>query len=240
MDTTRSRRISKSSSTARRGVTAAVVGAALVTGLVVTGTARGASEVPDPIAPAATAAPTSTAVAAAPPTGVVTVDLTPSQQLAVDTAVAWYEAAGLRPPDITVRGGERETLCNGHWGVFTWNADFAEVRVCTKGGSWEQRVVVHELAHAWAHQHLSDATRDEFVALRGVDSWHDEADRWDLRGDEHAAEIIAWGVSEIPFPIVRIRNVSCAELVAAYETLTGLQPSEDKRCRPADGATTAP
>jgi hypothetical protein len=173
--------------------------------------------------------------------GVAKVDLTASQRVAVGTAIEWYAEMGFELPPVIVRGGGRDTLCKGHSGLYVWGAGVPEVRICTTGGAWEQRVVLHELAHAWSYEQMPAPRRDDFVALRGLDAWHDVDDPWELRGDEHAAEIIAWGVSETPFSVMRISGRTCTELRAGFVALTGVEPRavDGPRCRPRTDAPDA-
>jgi hypothetical protein len=194
------------------------------------------------VVPASAAdAPAPAASAAAPPTpSVTTSGLNPRQQAAVDNAVAWYEEVGLELPAITIRGGDRHLDCHDHDGLYIWDPTGAEIRLCTKPGPWEQRVVLHELAHAWVAEHVSDAERDAFEELRDYESWNDGDSRWEDRGIEQAAEIVAWGVSATPQPVVRLDQDSCSELRAAYVTLTGLEPrfQEHQLCDPVVEART--
>ena len=60
---------------------------------------------------------------------------------------------------------------------------------------------LHELAHAWDRQSLTDERRAEFLRLRRLDASGATTTRsvWDERGAEHAAEVMVWGLMDRPY-----------------------------------------
>jgi hypothetical protein len=159
---------------------------------------------------------------------VVLIGLSASQAHVVSHAVALYAEAGLVLPPVVVHGSDDREACDGRDGLHRPDDQGSEIFVCSsKANDWFRRVVLHELAHAWAESGLTVEHRDAFQALRGWEHWlnYELAD-WRDNGTEQAAEIIAWGVSDLAAPTVQIDHASCAELRAGYLTLTGAEPRQ--------------
>ncbi len=99
--------------------------------------------------------------------------------------------------------------------------------------SMEKKIMLHELAHAWANLELSDDDRERFVRFRGLAGWNDQSHSWGERGTEHAAEVIAWGLMDVAphvrwveegvesFRLLTIPDSDVDELSAGFELLTG-------------------
>jgi hypothetical protein len=101
------------------------------------------------------------------------------------------------------------------------------VALCTEREPFSlvtQRVLLHEMAHAWPIGGLSDADRERFVTARDLPSWDDQGTPWELRGTEQAAEIIAWALLDRDVPVVHIPNAEPDALEAGYRLLTGSAP----------------
>lgn len=54
--------------------------------------------------------------------------------------------------------------------------------------------MLHELAHVHDNNFLTDAERDEFLAIREADSWRNE--QWQRAAGEHFADVMAWGLTD--------------------------------------------
>ncbi len=106
-------------------------------------------------------------------------------------AVDRFQEAGFALPDVNVSFGTLD-YCGGNIGLATTGNSTAEVRICRRGGA--RKVLLHELAHVWAHQ-LPDTVKQSFVELTGTTSWNTEGE-WHQHGSEHAAEIMAWALLE--------------------------------------------
>jgi hypothetical protein len=96
----------------------------------------------------------------------------------------------------------------------------------TQGRSSETAspTVLHELAHAWTQQALTEEAREQFLALRDLETWGDDEYPWVEQGSEQAAEIIAWGLLDHDFKLVTFNDASTEALTAAYLHLTGSLP----------------
>lgn len=81
---------------------------------------------------------------------------------------------------------------------------------------------LHELAHIWMLDHLTDDLRATFNEAAGVDTWRSADVPWRERGVEIAATTIAWGVAgtdQARWPILPAPD--CEQLADWYELLTG-------------------
>ena len=117
-------------------------------------------------------------------------------------------------PPVEIHLHQDAAECKGNRGIY--NAGSQRIDVCVD----ERLVVLHEIAHAWNHENLSDAQRSEYVAIGDFGSWDEPETPWFDRGSEDAADTIAWALLEEPItsaspdgPIAR-RN-------AAFVFLTG-------------------
>ena len=181
---------------------------ALVT-LVPSGTIGGASETTPPSAP-----------------DISIHALLPSWRQRVQWAVDRFAMAGLPLPSLDITVHRHTTPCEGNSGLYRHGPP-AEVHVCSTGDAdtrAARMISLHELAHAWAEAFLTAAQREQFLELRGLDSWIDPdrgADEW---GAEHAAEVVSWGLTDAPVEIIRIADTDRAALEAAFELLVGRSP----------------
>lgn len=137
-------------------------------------------------------------------------------------ALGRFVEAGLELPNLTIvfSGGDLN-LCNGAPATALTKQQPIEIRVC-----WNDKfIVLHELAHAWDVHNLPEDRRESFMSLRAeVDSWTGVNVPWHRRGIEHAANVIAWGLLENPYPISRTYPNDPASLIEAFRLLTGVAP----------------
>jgi hypothetical protein len=167
--------------------------------------------------------PTSAVLAAG-----TTPSLTPSQHDLVAWAKQRFVVAGLEPPSPDVVFASDRDVCHGHHGLF--QGKHHRVSICINDGAASQfsrKLMLHELAHAWAREHLSADDRHTFVELRGAASWNDRDDPWAERGTEHAAEILAWGLMDIHADPSHIQPTDNASLRQAFLALARVSPIND-------------
>jgi len=129
-------------------------------------------------------------------------------------AIERFEDAGMSLPPVDMHLHRDATRCGGHRGTFS--PTLARIDVCTD----DRLTVLHELAHAWAHEHLDEATRDAYVAAQGLESWHDPQTDWGARGSEHAADVVAWALLEGPIAMP-LPDGPITEANDAFRSLTG-------------------
>jgi hypothetical protein len=135
-------------------------------------------------------------------------------------AVERFDDAGLDLPRMEIAFFDDRSGCEGRLGYY----DDGVASLCRKNlDTLGARNLVHEMAHGWAEANLDDADRDRFLRLRGLSTWNDPDAVWDDRGFEHAAEIVAWAISDQGDGILApsLPNNTPSELAAAYEVLTG-------------------
>jgi hypothetical protein len=190
-----------------------------------------------PVTTATASARVATAPAPAPTTATSTssgerpalelIGLSGDQLEMVSHAVALFAESGLVLPPLVVHGHSDTAGCGDHDGLHRQHTGWSEIDLCVADphSPAVMHTVLHELAHAWAADALTDERRAAFRELRGFEFWQNyAAAAWEHNGTEQAAEIIAWGVNDRPAATVRIDHVSCGELQAGYIALTGLEP----------------
>jgi hypothetical protein len=156
----------------------------------------------------------------------VTIDMSASEREIALRAAESFDEAGLQLPPVVIHRFHNKAGCNDNDGLYRIHGGHGEVDICTTDGAeWQQRLMIHELAHAWSLSYLTPAHKEMFRQLRGWKHWLDynHAD-WKDNGAEQAAEIIVWGLSDHAVPVMRIDHHSCAELHDGYVALTGLEP----------------
>ncbi|HEX6301154.1 MAG TPA: hypothetical protein VF148_11870 [Acidimicrobiia bacterium] len=174
-------------------------------------------------------APVETSQAASP-----VVPLASHQQALVDFALERFETQGLQLPDLEFVFRDSLLPCDLHKGRY--HRDRQLVEMC----SMDKHTMLHELAHAWANEHMTPEHMESFVASNGLDSWNDADHSWARRGTEHVAETIAWALSDEPrhvkwveyredgtdettYKILTI-GVDVEVLITNFKTITGLEP----------------
>jgi hypothetical protein len=140
-------------------------------------------------------------------------------------ALERFAAAGLRLSDLAIEfPGSNQALCDGAPARAYLDQTPITVRMC-----WNDPfILLHELAHVWEAQNVIDESRDEFMGMREqVHSWASLDHRWEERGREHAANVIAWGLLEDPYPISRTYPNDPDNMRDAFRLLTGTEPLHD-------------
>jgi hypothetical protein len=150
-----------------------------------------------------------------------------------------FRAAGLSVAGVDVVFSLDAEQCSGHLGVYRHRDGEHKVWICNPDTKRRRLTLMHELAHAWAAEHLSDSGREEFLDARGLSAWNGPGVAWAERGTEHAAEIIAWGVSSGPcwlLPRAEIGDRDPVNLTIQLKILTGIAPRCDAHApAPDDG-----
>ncbi len=152
---------------------------------------------------------------------------TPEQRTLLDWAVGRFQEAGLELPRLAVSFHDRDG-CDGNLGSLGVAGGRYRLKTCAGGGALRQNLL-HELAHAWDRSGgITDSTRSDFLAMRGLESWRDSDEAWSRRGAEHAAEIVAWGLEvaqwAIPSAVADVGPQSPDDLGRAFTLLTGRPP----------------
>ena len=158
------------------------------------------------------------------------VPATAQQAQHAEWALARFEAAGLELPPLTIVFHDDYQSCGMREGVLRIVGENVTIHECQNDPSRSQRSLLHELAHTWDHVagSIDTDTRTDFLRLRDLQSWDDDELPWNQRGEEQAAEIIAWGLMHQPAPIptsVGDRGPQdTLSLTTSFTLLTGIRP----------------
>ena len=160
--------------------------------------------------------------------------LTSEERDLVHWAKARFELANLDFPSVEFRFHPDTSQCQGHVGLYYAGTDI--LHVC----ALDKRTILHELAHAWAHESITEDQRNVFTRHRGLRAWNDHDLLWEYRATEHAAEIITWALMDrnilVPwvtegsggirttYRLLTIPDSGPDPLTTAYELLTGKIP----------------
>ena len=125
---------------------------------------------------------------------VVVVDSPPAATELAAWAVGRFEAAGLELPPTEMHFHNGTDGCRGFLGYAQGGRVDLCVRLEMEAGP--QRLVLHELAHAWEGATLDEACRERFLELRSIDAWAGDDVEWKQRGIEQLAEVVAWGLAD--------------------------------------------
>ena len=140
-------------------------------------------------------------------------------------ALGRFHLAELELPQFDVSFHDDLAECQGFIGLYS--ASRRRVEICNRGGrpTDPRHTVLHEFAHAWSLARLTETKITEFVGHRGLESWHSEELAWWRRGDEQAAEIIAWGLQDTnEYKSIWIHTETCDGLAATFAPIADIPP----------------
>jgi hypothetical protein len=136
----------------------------------------------------------------------------------IQEAASKFSAAGLELPALTINVRSSQTACDGAVGMFRPNPAGHTIDLCRTG----ELLVLHELAHAWAHEALTDTDRAAFVQRTGLPTWKSHAYPHGLRATEVAAEAIVVGLRSEPLAGDDARRI--LKDLEHFVALTGFEP----------------
>jgi hypothetical protein len=168
----------------------------------------------------------------APPDDVTVNNATPRRVELVAWATDAFQSSGLRWPPVHEISFPPTNGCSGGlMGKYTNTDEGCHIEVCAVGGLSNREsalpllakhTLLHELGHCWVDAFVDDLSRVQFMDLREAECWHCDT-FWHNKGFEHAAEVIAWGVSDT-FYYVHVSPRDCKSMNRAFTLLTGQQP----------------
>jgi hypothetical protein len=142
----------------------------------------------------------------------------------ISWSVTRYEQAGLGLPPTDVFFHDGRDGCDGYLGTTVVGRIDLCVRLAMEPGP--QRIVLHELAHAWVFANFDAARQASLLEMRGLTSWAGRGVPWKEQGREQAAEIVAWGLGDgTMLPMIE-GDVEHRALSEAFRLLTGVDPPE--------------
>jgi hypothetical protein len=144
-----------------------------------------------------------------------------------EVAAVWFPPA----PECNELGGLAIEADERYAGRHTVAICYTDDRLTSdqSASGWHEPALgygLHELAHIWMVDHLTDETRAAFNEMAGLSVWRGAEAEWANRGVERAAFTMAWGLAgteDALYPIF-FPPETCEELAARYELLTGRQP----------------
>lgn len=167
------------------------------------------------------------------PREVEIVNATPALATHVDDAIGAFTDHGLPAPTVaSITFDPDDPFCDSHGGrytdstrvvLFCFDAE-TMLRSDDELHRVEERLLLHELAHAWTQQHTTAEQREAFMALHGVEHWNDGGDRWHQRGTEIAAETFVWVLWDRDDPPRSLASKDPGLLAEGFELLTGVRP----------------
>jgi hypothetical protein len=111
--------------------------------------------------------------------------------------------------------GDQLSLC------FTEPAACADAS-CDRWKPGAKGTTLHELGHAWMSTHTDHAVQSKFTAAAGLPTWASIDERWERRGVELAASVMAWGLMDEAYGVSRKFGAQpCGELASLFLLLTG-------------------
>jgi hypothetical protein len=135
----------------------------------------------------------------------------------IETALAAFADAGLNLPQLSITVYTDLDGCDGFAGFYRRNAAGDQINLCPR--LHPDRTILHELAHAWEAHVINDTTRNTFLELHALDTWWGPEILWKERGGEQAAETIAKGLRDRPYPAIHLDAIDLLE--TGYQLLTG-------------------
>ena len=119
----------------------------------------------------------------------------------VTDALGRFETAGLEAFPVEVHvwtASDSTTRCRDHKGWFSAPETGPRVDLCLTyhqsdlGTGLRHKLVLHELAHAWIHTHVTDTTRQAFLDSLDIEGWNDHTHAHASRGTEIAADAVMY------------------------------------------------
>ncbi len=150
---------------------------------------------------------------------------TASQRASVEWAIGRFSDAGMVLPRIIVEFPGRDLSgCDGAPGRSYLDQSPIVIKMC-----WNDRfILLHEFAHVWEANNVFASKHRPFMAIRlNVESWASRDVEWELRGREHAANVIAWGLLVDPISVSDTYPNDPASMTAAFKILTDRVPLHD-------------
>jgi hypothetical protein len=152
-----------------------------------------------------------------------------------------FAEAGMPPPRVeSVTFLVQASRCRGLGGFAATGEEGAEITLCYRADqvcvdetcdTWRlaaRHTLLHEYAHPWLNEHVDGATREEFMALVGLERWSDPSDRWIERGVERAANTIMFGLIDETgsrwFPAEIFGQEGYDSRVTGFRLLAGVDP----------------
>jgi hypothetical protein len=133
----------------------------------------------------------------------------------VESVLDRFETTGLDLPPLSVYIHDTKSGCDGHSGLYSPRSQIDRIDICTDAAF----IVLHEFAHAWEHRFGKDVARQRLLDQSGLDAWTGADVGYRQRGEEVAANLVAWGL--IARPLTASETRANRETLERFEALTG-------------------
>jgi hypothetical protein len=149
----------------------------------------------------------------------------PEDEAIYEWAVGLFQDADLALPDFIAEFHTTPDPCKGYMGLHVRTNVSTTIHICATDDNemlrdgWRRRTLLHEMAHAWTDQYVSEEAIAEFMARRGVSEWSSEAVPWADRGAEHAAEAVMASLQDELLPHILMKDKSEEAMQAAFAIL---------------------
>jgi hypothetical protein len=140
----------------------------------------------------------------------------PAFEAVIESAIDRFESAGLDLPPLRIHVHASTDRCQGHLGTYGQFGRRDRIDLCTESEFY----VLHELAHAWEQNALSNEVRAAFLFYVERPFWHDRNRPWLDSGAELAANVIAWGLMKPP--LSQSQAAASADQLDRFALLTGI------------------
>ena len=127
-----------------------------------------------------------------------------------------FEAAGLELPQLELIIHESSAGCGGYDGLFWPEEPSNRIDICTDSTF----IVLHELGHAWEYNFATDSARQNLMDELELEAWTGDAVKYQKRGTEVAAKLIAWGLVDSPLTESQARILVLS--LNRFESFTGV------------------
>ncbi len=141
---------------------------------------------------------------------------TEHQAAIITWTVERFGEAGLELPPLDVYVHDTKSGCDGHSGLYSPRRSSDRVDICTDAVF----IILHEFAHAWENRFATDSAREALLVEHELEAWSDRDVDYRKRGEEVAANLVAWGLAERPLTDVETRKN--ADTLAEFQSLTGV------------------
>ena len=139
----------------------------------------------------------------------------------VTEAIDRFSAAGLGAFAVDVHVWSRSDAaarCHEQAGWFSTPIEGIRIDLCIDyqdtalGAHLRDKLLLHELAHAWIHTHVDADTRDLFMDSHDVEVWNDHDQPHNTRGTELAANVLMYTLHP---------DAPAADQICGFELITG-------------------
>jgi hypothetical protein len=142
----------------------------------------------------------------------------------VEWALDLYLSKGLDVRPITVVFHPRDAgwePCLGAVAYYRSQSRTVDMCNSTRPDHERRHWILHEFGHAHTFATMSSSERSSFTEASAASSWKDKDDLWLDRGQERAADVVAWGLNPSPSPIFWMQDLDCHHVGELFGTLTG-------------------